>query len=163
MNIYIESKDGFFINPDGGKTDKPDFEVGSRVCFQSVGWTSVEYKGAALCGECIFATGQRCVAPDDLVCSGRLFRGIEGEEQEVPAPKAAVTTTEEYNTIDHPRHYTDVVPGIECIQVTEHFDFLLGNAIKYIWRSGRKDGNTKLQDLKKAEWYIKRAIARESK
>lgn len=89
--------------------------------------------------------------------------GIEGEEQEVPAPKAAVTTTEEYDTIDHPRHYTDAVPGIECIQVTEHFDFLLGNAIKYIWRSGRKDGNTKLQDLKKAEWYIKRAIARESK
>ena len=73
------------------------------------------------------------------------------------------TATEEYNTIDHPKHYTDVVPEIECIQVTEHFDFLLGNAIKYIWRSGRKYGNTKLQDLKKAEWYIKRAIAQESK
>ena len=76
-------------------------------------------------------------------------------------PAAEVRTPLDFNNVDHPKHYTDVVPGIECIQVTEHFDFLLGNAIKYIWRSGRKGENTALQDLKKAEWYIKRAIARE--
>ena len=58
--------------------------------------------------------------------------------------------------VNHPSHYTDVVPGIECIQVAEHFSFLRGNAIKYLWRAGAK-GNT-VEDLQKAIWYIKREI-----
>lgn len=59
--------------------------------------------------------------------------------------------------VNHPSHYTDVVPGIECIDVTEHFDFLRGNAIKHLWRAGAK-GNLR-QDLEKARWYIDREIA----
>ena len=61
------------------------------------------------------------------------------------------------DAVDHPSHYTDVVPGIECIQVTEHFGFLRGNAIKYLWRAGA-EGDV-LQDLEKARWYIDREIA----
>lgn len=58
--------------------------------------------------------------------------------------------------VNHPSHYTDVVPGIECIAVTEHFSFLRGNAIKYLWRAGAK-GNV-IEDLRKAAWYIEREI-----
>jgi hypothetical protein len=47
---------------------------------------------------------------------------------------------------------------VECIQITEHFNFCLGNAIKYCWRADEK-GNA-LEDLKKARWYIDREIAR---
>ena len=36
--------------------------------------------------------------------------------------------------VDHPTHYTSHPSGIECIQVTEHMNFNLGNALKYIWR-----------------------------
>lgn len=57
----------------------------------------------------------------------------------------------------NPSHYKDRVPGIEAIEVTEHFDFCRGNAIKYIWRAGLK--NDELEDLKKARWYLDRAIA----
>lgn len=60
--------------------------------------------------------------------------------------------------VNHPPHYTDHPSGIECIQVTEHFNFNLGNAIKYIWRSGKK--GTTIQDLEKARWYINREINR---
>ena len=56
----------------------------------------------------------------------------------------------------NPEHYRSHPSGIECIQVTEHMDFLLWNAIKYIWRAGLKDD--KKQDLEKARWYIDRSI-----
>lgn len=38
------------------------------------------------------------------------------------------------NNVNHPDHYSIKVPGIECIDVAEHFNFNLGNTIKYIWR-----------------------------
>lgn len=61
------------------------------------------------------------------------------------------------DAVNHPSHYTRVVPGVECIQVTEHFGFLRGNAIKYLWRAGAK--GDPVQDLRKARWYIDREIA----
>lgn len=60
--------------------------------------------------------------------------------------------------VDHPSHYTKHPSGIECITVTEHFNFNRGNAIKYIWRAGEK--GDEIEDLKKAAWYIAREIQR---
>lgn len=60
--------------------------------------------------------------------------------------------------INHPPHYMKHPSGVECIVVTEHMTFNLGNAVKYIWRSGEK--GTLLEDLKKAQWYINREVAR---
>lgn len=37
-----------------------------------------------------------------------------------------------YDNINHPPHYTNHPSGIECIQITEHMGFCLGNAVKYI-------------------------------
>ena len=67
------------------------------------------------------------------------------------------------NVIGHPSHYN--VGNIEAIDVIEDWklNFSLGSAVKYICRAGHKDGNTKLQDLQKAAWYINREIERESK
>ena len=63
--------------------------------------------------------------------------------------------------VNHPSHYTQHPSGVECIQLTEHMNFCLGNAIKYIWRAGEK-GNYQ-QDLEKAIWYLKREIERYEK
>jgi hypothetical protein len=60
--------------------------------------------------------------------------------------------------VNHPAHYTSHPSGVECITVTEHMGFNLGNAVKYIWRADLK-GNG-LEDLRKARWYIEREIAR---
>ena len=65
--------------------------------------------------------------------------------------------------INSPEHYNSHGSGIQCIQITEHFDFLIGNVIKYCWRGGLKENSSKIEDLKKAEYYIKRAIAKEEK
>ena len=63
--------------------------------------------------------------------------------------------------VNHPPHYTSHPSGVECIQITEHMGFNLGNALKYIWRADLK-GNT-LQDLEKAAWYIEREIGKRLK
>lgn len=60
------------------------------------------------------------------------------------------------DNVNHPEHYKNHPSGIECIEITEHFNFCLGNAIKYIWRADGK-GNA-VEDLKKAAWYINREI-----
>ena len=68
------------------------------------------------------------------------------------------------DNINHPSHYTSHPSGIKCIDIAEHHDFCIGNAIKYLWRAGLKseDGISKkekqIEDLKKAIWYIKREI-----
>ena len=65
---------------------------------------------------------------------------------------------EETDIVNKPPHYTEHPSGIECIQVTEHMGFNLGNAIKYIWRCDlKKDA---IEDLKKAKWYIEREISK---
>ena len=56
------------------------------------------------------------------------------------------------DNIKHPKHYTSHPSGIECIQITRHMGFNLGNAIKYIWRADLK--NDALEDLEKAVWYL---------
>lgn len=63
------------------------------------------------------------------------------------------------DVVNHPKHYTVHPSGVECIQITEHMNFCLGNAMKYIWRAGDKH-ETPLEDLKKARWYIDREIQR---
>lgn len=51
----------------------------------------------------------------------------------------------------NPSHYKSHPSKIECIEVTRHMSFNIGNAIKYLWRCDLKNG---LEDLKKAAWYI---------
>ena len=65
---------------------------------------------------------------------------------------------EQRDNVNGPKHYTDHPSGIECIQITEHMGFNLGNAIKYIWRCDLKKDD--IEDLKKAAWYIEREISK---
>lgn len=61
--------------------------------------------------------------------------------------------------VNHPSHYKAHPSGVECITITEHMNFSLGNAVKYIWRAGLKSADP-VEDLKKAKWYVEREIAR---
>lgn len=61
--------------------------------------------------------------------------------------------------VNRPSHYTSDPSGIECIQITRHRNFNIGNAIKYLWRAGLKE-DAKVQDLRKAMWYIQDEIVR---
>jgi len=62
------------------------------------------------------------------------------------------------DTVNNPKHYTSHPSGVECIEITEHMSFNLGNAVKYIWRANLK--GKEIEDLRKARWYIDREIQR---
>lgn len=62
------------------------------------------------------------------------------------------------DNVNHPNHYTSSEASccncnrqIECIDVTRHMSFNIGNAVKYLWRYKFKNG---VEDLQKAIWYI---------
>lgn len=63
-----------------------------------------------------------------------------------------------FDPVNNPKHYCSHPSGIECLQITEHMNFCLGNAMKYIWRAGQKGGV--IQDLEKAVFYLNREIER---
>jgi len=67
----------------------------------------------------------------------------------------------EPDMVNHPPHYTSDPSGVECITVTRHRSFNIGNAIKYLWRAGLKGGGSvekQVEDLEKAIFYIKDEI-----
>ncbi len=117
--------------------------------------------------------------PDDFDVSERVLRAdadyqiekrrrpglTEWEEKVLAAPGAPdrVAQIEKElrpaaDPVGHPAHYTSHPSGVECITITEHMGFNLGNAFKYIWRADLK--SDALEDLRKAAWYVDREIAR---
>ena len=74
--------------------------------------------------------------------------------------KAQEVEEKENDSVNHPSHYTSHPSGIECIEITRHYCFSIGNAIKYLWRAGLKkemgleDREKEIEDLRKAIWYI---------
>jgi hypothetical protein len=61
------------------------------------------------------------------------------------------------DNVNHPEHYK--TGGIETIDFIEakSLGYHLGNVVKYVTRADHK-GN-RLEDLKKAQWYLNRAIS----
>lgn len=68
--------------------------------------------------------------------------------------------SENHDPVNHPAHYTSDPSGVECITITRHRNFNIGNAFKYLWRAGLKDEATTVEDLRKAVFYIEDEIRR---
>lgn len=79
---------------------------------------------------------------------------------EVTAPKPT------HDKVNHPQHYISDPSGVECIEITRHRNFNVGNGIKYLWRAGLKEdvgmdvALKEIEDLEKCVWYIKDEIER---
>lgn len=94
------------------------------------------------------------------------------EELEETASKEAIFWPSESDvlperaadSVNHPAHYTSDPSGVECVTITRHRNFLIGSAIKYLWRAGLKQDADKsatekqIEDLRKAIWYINEEI-----
>ena len=94
-------------------------------------------------------------------CNEKLYRldNIDFKEE-------VFKNTSKFNdNVNHPKHYTSHPSGVECIQITRHYCFSIGNAIKYLWRAGLKqeasmsNKEKEIEDLKKAIFYINDRIA----
>ena len=117
-----------------------------------------KYCASQFCDTCVLNCGgwkMSCVHPDCL--------HIECcPESDLDRALALIGYVDEpakgEDNVNHPSHYTD--GKIEVIDFIEdkNLGFCLGNAVKYIARAGKKDPTKEVEDLKKAEWYIKRRI-----
>ena len=95
------------------------------------------------------------------------YQGMKStEELMVEFYDQSVKMKEQIDMVNHPDHYTSDPSGVECIQITRHRNFNIGNAIKYLWRAGLKQDASKdilqkqVEDLRKAVFYINDEIAR---
>ncbi len=74
---------------------------------------------------------------------------------------SAADTGPAQDPVNHPSHYAGKVECIDAIEaatdgLSSYEGYLVGNAVKYVWRHDKKNGT---QDLEKARWYIDRLIA----
>jgi hypothetical protein len=88
-----------------------------------------------------------------------LRRAFNPVNSEVPEPVAGDNPRVPPEDPINPSHYRKHPSGIECIEITRHMSFNLGNAFKYIWRMNDK-GQDPVEELKKAQWYIDDEIKR---
>lgn len=92
-------------------------------------------------------------------CNARFNCNLDGVDIDDTCQNYAPYKTG-YDAVNHPKHYTSHPSGIECIEITRHYIFSIGNAIKYLWRAGLKsdaaleDVDKEIEDLEKAIWYI---------
>lgn len=94
---------------------------------------------------------------EDIMMFGTKFDMVTKGEGE-----AANKKTEQ---VSHPSHYAWLkdLCGVEPIEICQHFDFSVGNALKYLMRNGKVERNLtekeqRIQDLEKAIYYIKNEI-----
>lgn len=66
----------------------------------------------------------------------------------------------QHDPVNHPSHYVSHPSGVECIEITRHMSFNIGNVVKYVWRAGQKATADHLEDLKKARFYLNDEISR---
>lgn len=76
-----------------------------------------------------------------------------------------MTSSKDNDPVNHPKHYTSSEAKcskcsnpIECIDISQHYNFPLGSVFKYLWRKDLK--GSALEDLKKAAWYLNKEIER---
>ncbi|MFI2744807.1 DUF3310 domain-containing protein [Kitasatospora sp. NPDC018623] len=127
-------------------------KVGEVVAIEDRDYRPVEVKFP-------WGVGPYAFSFDELEETPKLTREQEimrSAFRDKPEPARPV----EHDVVNSPKHYTSHPSGVECIQVTEHMNFNLGNAVKYIWRAGLKGSGKDIEDLNKARYYINREIQR---
>ena len=99
------------------------------------------------------------------VCGIRFGSHLCGDNR-CPLPHSTIWQDPPPDLVNYPPHYTSDPSGVECIAITRHRNFNVGNAIKLIWRCGLKDitgagaNASAIEDLKKARWYLADEIKR---
>lgn len=101
------------------------------------------------------SNGNVAIGDNALKPGSESYTSIPSVYQAPPQPPTNLSPNGGIGNAVNPAHY-GYPGGIQVIDLTRHMDFLLGNVVKYVARAGRK-GN-RLDDLKKAETYLRWAI-----
>lgn len=134
-----------------------DSKVGDKVRATGAAWD--DFKGQL--GKVTALQDDRPDRPLVAFARGEFSWGAWGEYA-VELAEAADVAQEEANEAPdaiNPPHYQGFSNGAQVIDLTEHLSFSLGNCVKYVCRAGKKTQNP-IEDLKKAQWYLDREVAR---
>lgn len=133
-----------------------DLELGQKVSIQN----RSNPKRGVVTGTIVFLDYSRLMVRTDVGGATSFSReDFQGSgDHKIYAEKPGNTTS--HDPVYHPQHYTSHPSGVECIQIARHHNFNVGNALKYLWRSGLKDNSPAIQDLEKAVWYLNDEIDR---
>jgi hypothetical protein len=85
-----------------------------------------------------------------------ILNGLFNSDGSIDGEKLMEKLESQNDSVNHPSHYTD--GNIEVIDFIEDkkLGYHLGNACKYICRAGKKDPAKRVEDLRKAIWYVNR-------
>lgn len=98
----------------------------------------------------------------DMEC--KKCKHIEKEDDEYPCTECVNNNGEDvmfeevenFDEVLKAEHYNSNPSGVECADISQHFDNCRGQAIQYIWRAENK--GTPIKDLKKAIYWLERKI-----
>ena len=185
----VSNGEVFYVTEDGGrkrvddvdqflafyslhKSAEPTIAVDSVWrCKEDGELVYIEHDDGTLCWNLNFSPlGETDMYADDtegflskyeFVCDSKYdsslaFIGKGEENQDTTSKKGTSLLGDAIN----PSHYQSDPSGVQCIEISENWSFCLGNALKYMWRSGKKDSSKNIEDLQKAIWYIEREISR---
>lgn len=108
--------------------------------------------------------GTRREAAEKMAEAERIAKSLAQLSDLMQQYNGPVVDLVEHDAVNHPKHYTSHPSGVECIDITKHYNFQIGNAMKYLWRQGLKDEKgldpveKQIQDCEKAIWYIQSYI-----
>ena len=148
--------------------DEEDIKVGLKF--------TLTYKDCEKCGYDPDGFSPLCTITFDIVCEDK--NGICTCDTKIWDRSVAFITKEniakygfackyeeQVEQVEHPIHYSWLkdLCGVEPIDICRHFDFAVGNALKYLMRKGKVDGNKtekekRIEDLKKAVFYLQDEI-----
>lgn len=126
------------------KVDPSTFEIGDEVSPSPCCWMTI---GRLLSDRVEIAGGDYTIMHCDI---------LEHWKQQAESGFSPIAAKPDNDPVNHPSHYTNHPSGVQCIDITKHMGFCLGNAMKYIWRADLKEDA--IEDLQKAVFYLNKEI-----
>ena len=96
------------------------------------------------------------ITEDNMDVPPEFKRLFSNKRKPIPSVYVGSEIKKDADDVKHPNHYTNTPFGLEVIDITKYYDFCTGNALKYIFRHGKKvyDGlsvkDSAIKDLRKA-------------
>lgn len=110
-------------------------------------------------GSVHFCPGQKSGEPATLKITPEDFKIVNANAGDTSSSASHISQNEK-EMVNHPEHYAGEIECIDAIRAAlspeEFKGFCKGNAIKYVWRAGKKD--KEIQEFKKAVWYLDELI-----
>jgi len=142
-------------------TDEQEYEVSVLMDSQPhMGPVTLNFDSSELELESVYDALSAPPADTELVVDVKIPEDFKVDLSKLllfDEPKVALRDND---VVNHPSHYTSHPSGVECKDIIGHYPTFIGNAIKYLWRAGLKDGNPPIQDLRKAIKNIEFEIER---